>query len=150
MCLDLVLHVYKACPNTCLATNTPLQTTHTIQSLSSKMAEYTFLLHLLTLVLVQPALSNSTYEQPAMTPTRPSLVSDGQDVKPLYIIVLLPYSEPWPSGPAVRHVEEIALRHINENPNVLAGYELRAVWEDTEVSDVNDTEVSGVSDTKDT
>ena len=57
--------------------------------------------------------------------------------RPLYLLGLIPYSGAWPIGETARYVYDIAIEHINQNPGILPGIELKVIWQDTKVSEFN-------------
>ena len=86
------------------------------------------LVSILKLSLCQDADTTTTYD----TTFIPSLSSTGDRI-PLYIGGYFPLGGGWDgSGNIV--AAEMALDHINNNPNILEDYELLMVWNDTQVS----------------
>ena len=56
--------------------------------------------------------------------------------RPLYLLGLIPYSGDWAIGETAKYVYDIAIDHINQNSNILSGFELKVVWQDTKVSEL--------------
>ena len=51
----------------------------------------------------------------------------------IYLLGLFPMSGSWPGGQAVRPAAELAIQDINDNPEILPGYELVLISKDTQV-----------------
>ncbi len=51
----------------------------------------------------------------------------------LYLMGLWPMQGPWPGGIGILPASLMALEHINANPNILPGYRLNMIWNDTKV-----------------
>lgn len=51
----------------------------------------------------------------------------------LYLLGLFPFSDPWPGGETMLPAVQIAIEHINNRSDILPGYRLALIWEDTEV-----------------
>ncbi len=57
-----------------------------------------------------------------------------KDKIPLYLGAFFPVGGSW-DGAGIIPAVEMALDHINANPNILVDYDLRMVWNDTKVKD---------------
>ena len=60
-------------------------------------------------------------------------LSQRDNPRDLYLLGMCPFTGDWPTGPAVLLGCQLALDHVNERQDVLPGYTLHAVWEDTKV-----------------
>ena len=59
-----------------------------------------------------------------------------EEAKDVYIMGLLPMGgTAWPAGEALLLAANMALEHINNSTDVLNGYNLRLIVEDTKVSE---------------
>ena len=74
--------------------------------------------------------TNTTYEEPDMIS---GLINQSKERKPLHLLALVSYSGSWATGDSTKYVYELALKHINQNPDILPGYELKVIWEDDQV-----------------
>ena len=52
----------------------------------------------------------------------------------IQLMGLHPLTGDWPDGPALRYVMDVAVEHVNNHPDILAGYKLNVTWIDSGVS----------------
>ena len=63
--------------------------------------------------------------------------SKSKELKDLYLMGLFPMTGPWPAGGALLPAALMAVDHINADPNILQGYRLNLLWNDTQVGKCN-------------
>ena len=54
-------------------------------------------------------------------------------VKDIYVLGLFPLEGPYAGGQAIQPAVEIAIEYVNKNPNMLRGYRLNLIWDNTKV-----------------
>ena len=69
--------------------------------------------------------------QPSFTETQTTIGQKGAKI-PLYIGALLPFGGGWDGSGLVPSID-IALEKINERDDILPGYDLQVIWNDTQV-----------------
>ncbi len=55
------------------------------------------------------------------------------EIKDLYLLGLFPITGAWTGGYAILPAALMAVDHINADPNILQGYRLNLLWNDTQV-----------------
>lgn len=69
-------------------------------------------------------------------PGRSDKISE-EGLKDLYILGLFPMRGQWPEGPGYSQAVLMGLEDINKRQDILPGYRLNLVWNDTQVGPFN-------------
>ena len=65
------------------------------------------------------------------------LIPQKDDRVPLYILGLYPWEGMWHGGEAFRIATQLGFESVNANQDLLPGYTLNLIWNDTKVSQIN-------------
>ena len=62
-----------------------------------------------------------------------SLLCGTTTLKDVYIVGLYPFEGAWRGGPAMLAASQLAVEHVNQRGDILPGYTLNLLWNDTKV-----------------